>query len=56
MRADRTYFRRRADEEREAAAVSDGKARLAHQELADLYTALSDERGSPEPSDRQPSA
>lgn len=50
MRSDRSYFMRRAAQERSAAAnASDGKAREAHQEMARRYRGLAEE-GLTEPS------
>ena len=40
MEDDRTYFARRAAEERSAATSADGKARQAHLELAERYQQL----------------
>ena len=40
MESDRTYFMRRAAQERSAAVNADGKAREAHLELAERYQEL----------------
>lgn len=40
MDNDRTYFRRRAAQERSAAVSANGKARDAHLELAERYQQL----------------
>lgn len=37
MENDRNYFLRRAEQERSAATLAEGKARAAHLELADEY-------------------
>lgn len=43
MNNDRTYFMRRAAQERSAASNAKGKARLAHQDMADHYRELVDQ-------------
>ncbi len=40
MESNRTYFMRRAAQERSAAVNADGKARQAHLELAERYQEL----------------
>jgi hypothetical protein len=40
METDRTYFMRRAAQERSAATHSEGKAREAHQKMAERYRDL----------------
>lgn len=42
MKNDRLYFRQRATEERSAAAHARGRARRAHEEMAELYKRRSD--------------
>jgi hypothetical protein len=39
MEDNRSYFLRRAEQERSAATLAEGKARAAHLELADRYLA-----------------
>lgn len=53
MNTDRTYFMRRAAQERSAALNADGKARDAHLELAERYQELTH---SAAPAEEQPSA
>ena len=59
MESDRTYFMRRAAQERSAAVNADGKARDAHLELAERYQELThltaSAEDSPVPTDEQPS-
>jgi hypothetical protein len=43
MNENRTYFMRRAAQERSAATQAKGKARLAHQQMADHYRELVDQ-------------
>ena len=47
MEDDRTYFARRAAEERSAATSADGKARQAHLELAERYQQLTGDAQGP---------
>lgn len=44
---DRLYFTRRAEEERSAAASAQGKARQAHEQMAERYGILSAEGSQP---------
>ena len=48
MESDRTYFMRRAAQERSAAVNADGKARRAHLELAERYQELTHNRTTAE--------
>jgi hypothetical protein len=41
MKNDRSYFLKREAEERSAAQRAEGKARLAHSEMAEIYRQLS---------------
>lgn len=42
MKNDRLYFRKRAAEERTAAGQAEGRARRAHEDMAELYKRRSD--------------
>lgn len=53
MESDRTYFMRRAAQERSAAVNADGKARETHLELAERYQKLTH---STAPAEEQASA
>ena len=48
MESDRTYFMRRAAQERSAAVNADGKAREAHLKLAERYQELTHSSASVE--------
>jgi hypothetical protein len=47
MESNRTYFMRRATQEREAALRSNGKAREAHELMAKHYAELASEQSAP---------